>query len=223
MSISTNVFHRTLNRSEAPPVRMRAMSIFTSWWVNFMAEFLFEWWEILDPISDSDEWVLKLFTHWTSSHSKLLCYCIIWSSVMFGTLGFLRLYIERADPAETTEVDGERILSFLDIIAHDDPKLRTAWTCVMISTGILWVPFPQILLSSDLYRCNVASHNALIPVSPLYGFRNSQFDFPNSFYCFPWSPLWFWSNTHSLFCGLLHCWTQQSQKSLYTKQPQRCM
>ena len=44
---------------------------------------------------------------------------------MFGTLGFLRLYIERADPAETTEVDGERFLSFLDI-AHDDPKLRTA-------------------------------------------------------------------------------------------------
>ena len=26
-------------------------------------------------------------------------------------------------------------------------------------------------------------------ISPLYGFRNSQFDFPNSFYCFPWSPL----------------------------------
>ena len=32
-------------------------------------------------------------------------------------------------------------------------------------------------------------HNALIPASYLYGFQKSQFDFPNSFYCFPWSSL----------------------------------
>ena len=53
-------------------------------------------------------------------------------------------------------------------------------------------PLPASLAGHKgyLWECEKCDRAQCVnSISPLYGFRNSQFDFPNSFYCFPWSPL----------------------------------
>ena len=122
------------------------------WWVNFIHGWILGW-------MMRKSWIqfLTLMNESSScSHTEppfipnCWSYFMMWSSVSkFCSLGFVRLHIERAD------LLGEK--SFLvQILHYDDPKLRTAWTCVMISTGILWVPFPcnsLVLLFVSMQCC----------------------------------------------------------------------
>ena len=42
-------------------------------------------------------------------------------------------------------------------------------------------------LAAGNWEENTLAHIVLIPDAPLYGFRYAEFDFQNSFHCFPWS------------------------------------
>ena len=98
-----------------------------------------------------------------------LSWCSSLFSMILNSPGLLRLHIGGADLAENDFGSWRwKEAGFNPLLHSDDPKLRTAWTFVMISTGITWV------LKTYLYPHHLVS--ILVSKALLSGFLDAFAD-----------------------------------------------